>query len=251
MDIIYFTGGAREKALIALIEEGFNVIALVCPKPNKNNSRFVPSILIALENGIPVITVEKDNIFEKIKNIKFDILLSCGFSYIINSDVIGLAKKMAVNVHPTLLPKYRGYRSGPFIIINGEKKSGVTIHELTPEMDKGDIFMQKEFSLTPFDTTKSLFRKSQELEKVLIIDFFKKLKSGNLVRTKQIEEDSTTFNEIRRPKDSLVNPQKSLLELYNFIRSCDPVDYPAYFFINDERVCIKLWRPDNKEIDTI
>ncbi len=158
---------------------------------------------------------------------------------------------MAINVHPTLLPKYRGYRSGPYIIINGEKKSGVTIHELTPEMDNGDIFMQREFSLTPFDTTKSLIRKSQEVEKLLVIDFFKKLQSGILERVKQDESEATIFNMVRRPKDSIIDPEKSLIELYNFIRACDPVEYPAYFFVNDEKVCIKLWRPENNETDTI
>lgn len=251
MDIIYFTGGAREKALGALIEAGFNVVAVVCPRPSKKNSRFVPSILIALENDIPVITVDKDNIFEKIQNVQFDILLSCGFSYILNSDVIGLAKELAVNVHPTLLPKYRGYRSGPFIIIDGEQMSGVTIHELTSDMDKGDIFMQKEFIVTPFDTTKSLFRKSQEVEKELLVDFFKKLQKGELERIEQNESEATTYNEIRRPKDSILDPNKSLLELYNYIRACDPVEYPAYFFVGDEKVCVKLWRPDNNEFDTI
>lgn len=251
MEIIFFTGGAREKALRVLIESKLNVVAVVCPKPSKNNSRFVPSILLAHENGIPVIIVDKDNIYEKVKNIQFDILLSCGFSYILNSEIIGLAKQIAVNVHPTLLPKYRGFRSGPFIIMNGEKKSGVTIHELTNDMDKGDIFMQKEFPLTPFDTTKSLFRKAQELEMELLVDFFAKLQLGKLNRIKQNENDATTYNEIRKPKDSILDPNKSLIELYNYIRACDPVDYPAYFLMNNEKVCIKLWRPTNNDIDTI
>lgn len=251
MDIIFFTGGAREKALKALIESGINVVSVVCPRPSKNNSRFVPSILIAHERGIPVITVDKDNIYEMVKNIQFDILLSCGFSFMLTPEIIGLAKQLAVNVHPTLLPKYRGYRSGPFIIMNGEKKSGVTIHELTTDMDRGDIFLQKEFPVTAFDTTKSLSRKAQEVETGLVVDFFKRLQLGELNRIKQNESEATTYNEIRKPKDSIVDPNKSLLELYNYIRACDPEDYPAYFFVEDEKVCIKLWRPDNKENDTI
>jgi methionyl-tRNA formyltransferase len=252
MDIIYFTGGAREKSLSALIEKGFNIVAVVCPRPSKSNSRFVPSVLIALENDIPVITVDKDNILEKVQDIGFDILLSCGFSYILEPDVIRLARYLAVNVHPTLLPKYRGFRSGPFIIINGEQKSGVTIHELISDMDKGDIFMQREFLVTPFDTTKSLFRKSQEVEGELLIDFFDKLNKGKLDRIEQNESEATTYNEIRRPKDSVVDPNKSLLELYNYIRACDPIEFPAYFYIGNEKVCIKLWRPNNSnEFDMI
>lgn len=251
MKIIFLTGGAREKALKSLIDTKLNIVALVCPRPSKSNSRFMPSVLLALENNIPIITVDKDNIFEKLKLFEFDILLSCGFSYILNKSVIDLAKILAINVHPTLLPKYRGYRSGPFIIINGESRSGVTLHELTEEMDKGDIFMQREFDVTPFDTTKSVFRKAQELEAVMLRSFFENFKNGKITRTKQNEDEATVYNQIRQPKDSIIDPNKPLLELYNFIRACDSVDYPAYFFMNGEKVCIKLWRPDNKEIDTI
>lgn len=251
MDILFFTGGAREKALEALILAGYNIVGVVCPCPSKSNSRFVPSILLALEHDIPVITVRKDDIYEKIKNIKFDILLSCGFSYVLNLDVIALAQRLAVNVHPTLLPKYRGFRSGPFIIINGEKESGVTIHELTSDMDKGDIFLQRKFEVTNFDTTRSIFKKAQALEKEMIVSFFENLKMGVLPRLKQDESEATTFNEIRRPKDSIIDPSKSLLELYNHIRACDPEDYPAYFFMDSQKVCIKLWRPNNDEPETL
>lgn len=251
MKVIFLTGGAREGVLQSMIEGGIDVVAVVCPRPSKNNARFLPSILIAHEHGIPVITVDKTNIYEKLVNVDFDVLLSCGFSYVLEERVISLAKNIAVNIHPTLLPKYRGYRSGPYIVINGETKSGVTIHELTVEMDKGDIFLQEEFEVTLFDTTKSVFEKAKELEKEMILVFFRLLANGELKRSKQDERLATTYNAIRTPKDSLLDSSKSLDELYNFIRSCDPENYPAFFYVNGEKVCLKIWRPNNPEPNTI
>ncbi len=251
MDIVFFTGGTRKKALLALIENGINVIAVVCPRPSKANSRFLDVIIAAHEHGIPVITVTKESIYEAIKSLKFDVLVSCGFSYILNEQVIKCARILAINIHPTLLPKYRGFRSGPYILINGEKKSGVTIHELTTDMDRGDIFLQREFEISPFDTTKSVFRKAQDLEPQMLVEFFNLLKTDSLKRIPQDESNASAYNNIRTPKDSLVDANKSLFELYNFIRSCDSIDYPAYFYIENEKVCIKLWRPNNQEQDTI
>lgn len=249
--ILFLTGGAREGVLESLLLAGSNVVAVVCPRPSKVNSRFIPSIVLAHQYGIPVITVKKTDIFDKLEGLDFDILLSCGFSYILNKNVIQLAKRLAVNIHPTLLPKYRGFRSGPFIIMNGETKSGVTIHELTEDMDKGDIFIQEEFEVTPFDTTRSVFAKAKELEKKMVLKFFENLASEKLVRTPQDESEATVFDLIRTPEDSEVNPSIPLKDLYNVIRSCDPVNYPAFIFVDGEKVCIKLWRPNNTDLDLI
>ena len=103
---------------------------------------------------------------------------------------IDLAKKIAINVHPTLLPKYRGYRSGPFILINGENESGVTIHKLVEEMDKGDIIKQKSFSITKFDTTKSVFRKAREIEPKLLYEAILDIINDKIDFKKQDEKNS-------------------------------------------------------------
>ncbi len=118
-------------------------------------------------------------------------------------------------------------------------------------MDRGDIFLQREFEISPFDTTKSVFRKAQDLEPQMLVEFFNLLKTDSLKRIPQDESNASAYNNIRTPKDSLVDANKSLFELYNFIRSCDSIDYPAYFYIENEKVCIKLWRPNNQEQDTI
>jgi len=252
MDIVFLCGGAREKALRYLLDSGESVVAVITPWLTSNNNRFEKVIQVAVEFGVKVIPVKKNEITTLLKSLNYQILLSCGFPYIIEQDAINTAK-YAINSHPTLLPKYRGFRSGPFIIINGEKYSGVTVHYLTSEMDRGEIIAQERFEISPFDTTKSLFRKCQELEPKLIYSVLQQIKQGQVHSYPQDESQASTYVHVRSPVDSKIDWEKPLKELYNEIRACDPVDYPAYFFVEGQKVCIKLWRADKmgKEEDLI
>ncbi len=244
MKIIFLSGGAREKALRNLLEKGENVEAVIVPLITKSNDRFKNVIFTAIEFGVKVIPIKKNEIFKALKDIDFDLLISCGFPYILDESVINLAK-LAINVHPTLLPKYRGYRSAPYIIMNGEDKSGITIHLLTKEMDKGDIILQESFDVSKFDTTKSLFIKAQEFEVDILFKAIQIIKKGNIKYTVQDENKASEYNYIRTPKDSEIDPNKSLNDLYNNIRACDCDDYPAFFYVKNEKVYIKLFRDNN------
>ena len=246
MKIIFLSGGAREKALRNLLEKGENLEAVIVPLITKSNDRFKNVIFTAIEFGVKVIPVKKNEIFKALKDIDFDLLISCGFPYILDESVINLAK-LAINVHPTLLPKYRGYRSAPYIIMNGEDKSGITIHLLTKEMDKGDIILQESFDVSKFDTTRSLFIKAQEFEVDILFKAIQIIKKGNIKYTVQDESKASEYNYIRTPKDSEIDPNKSLNDLYNYIRACDSDDYPAFFYIKNEKVYIKLWRDNNNK----
>jgi methionyl-tRNA formyltransferase len=246
--VVFLSGGAREKALRYLIQKNVSIEAVITPLLSSKNERFKQIILTAIENGIKVMPVDRDNLTRTLNEIKYDVLISCGFPYIIDQNAIDSAK-YAINVHPTLLPAYRGYRSGPYIIINGEKQTGVTIHFLTTEMDQGDIIVQKSFDITPFDTTKSLFRKCQEIEQELIYSVLEQIRTGQIHAYPQDESRVSIFSYIRKPDDSFIDWNKSLKELYNEIRACDPTDYPAHFFVDGEKVCIKLWRPDKPETE--
>jgi methionyl-tRNA formyltransferase len=249
MRIVFLSGGARSKALRYLIEKGENVIAVITPLKTSQNNRFEEVIKTAEEFGLKVFSVKRNELYDVLKTLDYEIMISCGFSYIIERDSIATAK-IAVNVHPTLLPAYRGYRSGPYIILNDETETGVTVHLLTVEMDKGDILAQESFPVTKFDTTKSLFRKCQEIEPRLLHKVIQDIKDGRLEPRPQDESKASTYNYIRTPKDSEIDPSKPLAELYNEIRACDPEDYPAYFFVDGQKVCVKMWRhekPDNEQ----
>jgi methionyl-tRNA formyltransferase len=243
MKVLFMSGGAREKALEYLLEKKVPVKAVVTPHLTTRNDRFKGVIWTAVSHGIPVIPVTKQNLAQSLQGISYDTIISCGFPYILDEEILASAR-YAINVHPTLLPAYRGYRSGPYILINGERQSGVTVHFLTTGMDQGSIIAQKAFDISPFDTTKSLFRKCREIEPALLYSVVEGLIAGRCDAHPQKEEQASVYSHVRTPEDSHIDWNRPLKDLYNEIRACDPEDYPAYFFVNGQQVCIKLWRPE-------
>lgn len=252
MKIAFLSGGAREGALRHLAAHGEHVCGVITPYLTERNRRFERVVITAVELGIPVFPVTREGLKGVLERLAPDIIVSCGYPYILDSEVIA-SVHYAINVHPTLLPKYRGYRSGPYVLINGEKKTGVTVHFLTQKMDQGDIILQREVELSIFDTPRSVYRKCQEVEPQALYDAIQLLKSGNSRAQPQVEADATEYLQLRTPADSEIDPSHPLVDLFNEIRACDPDDYPAFFYVEGEKVCIRLWRPErpNDESDLL
>jgi len=241
MEGLFLCGGARYKCLEELINSKLiQLQGVVIPISYENKVKRV--IKVAVSNDIPVFKIKRDELLKVVSKLKPDLLISVGYPYLIEKKILELVK-YAINVHPTLLPKYRGYRSGPYIIINGEEKTGVTVHFIDEGIDSGDIIVQKEIPLSKFDTVKSMMRKTSEIEGKVLCEAIKRLLMGNFKVIKQDETQATLYTYKRTLKDSFIDWNKSLKELYNEIRACDPEEYPAYFYVDGQKVCIKLWRP--------
>lgn len=246
MKSVFLSGGAREAALRLLLERNEPVAGVITPKLSRSNRRFLGVVEVAVEFGVPVIPVSRETLPDVLDDVQADLLISCGFPYILAPQ--SLAKFLyAINVHPTLLPKYRGFRSGAHIVMNGERVSGVSVHWLTDGMDSGDILDQVEFPLTVFDTTSSVYRKARELEPELLWQVVQRIKNGDLSSRPQDESSASVFNDVRTPEDSEIDWNRPLVELYDQIRACDPEHYPAFFFVEGEKVCVRLWRPTKPE----
>lgn len=246
MRIVFLSGGAREGALRLLLERMEQVVQVVTPRLRSSNRRFMGVVEVAMEFGIPITPVSRESLPRVLAEVQAEILVSCGFPYIIDPSTVAHFA-FAINVHPTLLPKYRGFRSGAHIVLNGENESGVSIHWLTESMDQGDILGQLRFPVTPFDTTRSVFRKARELEPELLARVVERIRTGDRSAQPQDESLASTFDRARNPKDSEIDPNNSLIELYNQIRAADPDEYPAFFFVNGEKVCVQMWRPDKPD----
>lgn len=246
MKIAFLSGGARERALQYLIDKHEHIAAVITPPPSEKNSRFLNVIETARVNNIPVYAPSRLDVTKLLQELRPDILVSCGYSFILDEQAI-VSARYAINVHPTLLPKYRGYRSGPYVILNDEKETGVTVHMLGHEMDRGDIILQRSFPITPFDTQKSIYRKTQSIEPQILYDSIQMIKNNNIITTQQDESQASEYNQMRTPADSRIDPSRPLIDLYNEIRASDPQDFPAFFEIDGQKVCIKLWRPDKPQ----
>lgn len=237
--VALFGGAHREEIIFKLIENGVKVNCILVPA--KQSDKLAHSIELIKRKGLLVIEVKRETFEKYLKNYSGLALLSVGFPYIISESTIRLFA-LALNIHPTLLPSYRGPTSGAFILINNEKKTGSTVHFLEPETDAGDIVMQSEVKLTTFDTVRSMQKKVYRTEPQLLIEALRKLERGEPA-TIQKSQEASIFPK-RTPDDSRIDPNKSLLDLFNEIRACDAEMYPAFFYLEGQKVCVKLWRPE-------
>jgi len=237
--VILFGGAGREACIERMLAEGIIVQAIIIPK--HRSSKLEQSILKFKHLPCELIETEKAALPNILQSFKGMGLFSIGFPYLVPDRTLSLFE-VALNIHPTLLPRYRGPASGAYILMNGEKESGSTVHFMTAKMDQGDIVAQSRISLSPFETTRSLQRKVYATEPQLIIDAFLALET-EAKNKQQDESEASVYPLKRKPADSEIDPSLSLIELFDEIRACDPDDYPAYFYIHREKVCIKLWRP--------
>ncbi|MFO1531897.1 MAG: formyltransferase family protein [Kiritimatiellia bacterium] len=240
--ILILAGLDKSRVLEALLEDGEDVIGLVIPDRANTDARLGGMPALAAARSVPVHRVKHRGLRELLNRLQPDILLSLGYPSLLGPELLGIAG-WNLNVHPTLLPKYRGPATAWHVLAAGEKRSGVTVHHIDAGMDTGPVLAQLECDLGPFDTLRSLKRKTDALEPPAVRAALVRLRSGDPGGDPQNEAEASTFRESRTPDDSRVDPSRSLLELYDFIRACDPDRFPAFFEVEGQRVGIRLFRP--------
>ena len=247
--LILFGGAGREGIIHRLIDHGIEIKKIVVPK--KQQTKLKQSIQSLKKIPVVIEKVGKEDLLIALDLEDSAFLISIGFPYIIPREAFN-RYEIALNVHPTLLPKYRGPTTGAFIIKNNEPITGSTVHLLEEEVDKGPIVAQSEVSLTPFDTIRSMQRKVYGKEANLVIEAITKLENG-FIPIPQDEDLASSYNKVLKPEDSLIDSKKPLEKLIDDIRACDPIDFPAYFFYNGQKIFIKVWRSEkaNDEEDML
>jgi len=176
----------------------------------------------------------------KLKNI--DIIFCIGSTQILPKKILNLPKLGCLNIHPSLLPKYRGRFSTLRSILNGDKETGVTAHFIGKKIDMGRIIMKKKISIPSSFTAKDLYDRF-ELEGILI---FKKilnmLKRGHKIKTyniKRIKGRELKYYKKELPNDGEINWKWTGKKIKNFIRafSFEPF-YPPYFYIGKNKMVV-------------
>lgn len=238
--VILFGGAGRQAVVTRLVNEGVPIRVVFVPA--RKSWKLEESIAILAGLNVSIKDVGRNDLFDVLYPYSDCNLLSIGFPYIIPK-VVFSRHSLALNIHPTLLPSYRGPTTGAYILINGEVESGSTVHLLEEEVDKGSVIAQSKVELTPFDTLRSLQRKVYEREPDLMIKALQLLESGH----KPIPQDeaaATSYPKNRKPEDSELDPSKPLRDLVNEIRASDPDEFPAFFYYKGQKICVKLWRPE-------
>jgi methionyl-tRNA formyltransferase len=251
MKLHYFTSGARERILRAVLNAGHEVVAVYVTDPQLR-----PQVKATVEEcrarGIRVNPVTRGDLAGLAERLRGEICLCAGFAYLFPKTFLA-SVAACLNVHGTLLPKYAGWRTLNWVIERGEAVSGVTVHVVDEGVDTGPIVFQRSFPLSRFETGRSLARKTAEFEPQVVLEALALFEEQGIAGVRPQPAAGVERYPDRIPEHSRLDAGRPLIDLYDQIRAADPDRYPAYFEIDGQRVCVRLWRPDKpaEEFDLI
>jgi methionyl-tRNA formyltransferase len=241
MSIVFFgTPLFSVPSLEALMESGEEVSAVVT-RPDKRRGRggrISPSPVkeAALKRGLRVLQPKsmKDEAFiGELRAIGPEFIVVVAYGRILTQQVLDVPSLGPINLHASLLPKYRGASPIAWAIINGEEETGLTTMFITLELDEGDTILQEKHRIYEDDTTESLGRRLSLDGGPILLRTLKGLRDGSLKGVPQTGEPSHA--PLLRKEDGRVDWSKSAREVYNFVRGMHP--WPgAFCFIGGERV---------------
>ncbi|MFH1613009.1 MAG: methionyl-tRNA formyltransferase [bacterium] len=233
-----------------LLNEHFEIIG-VFTQPDKLSNRgykinYSPVKKIALENNLLLFQYHKlKNIEIKLKKLKPDLIVVVAFR-ILSSEILNLPLLGCINVHASLLPKYRGSAPINWAIINGEKETGVSTIFLKNEIDAGDIILQEKIFIEENETAEDIYDKLKKMASMILLKTIKKIESGKVERIIQKPVESFYASKLKR-ENGLIDWNKDVVSIYNLIRGLFP--WPGtYTFLNGKRLKILKAEIYNKEI---
>jgi methionyl-tRNA formyltransferase len=223
-----------------LIKNGFNVVGVVT-QPDKPRGRGrkvepTPVKVVAEKHRVPFIqpeSINKKEALEFLRSVGPDVIIVASYGKILGEKVLSLPSLGCYNIHPSLLPKYRGASPIQRVLENGEERTGVTIYKMVKELDAGPIALQREISIDPFETFDQLEKRLIELSKEMSIEFLEKLKVGD-IELKEQDHSRATYAPMIKKEDLIVDFSKDAESVKNKIRAYDSRPGARAFLGNDE-----------------
>lgn len=215
----------------ALTGHGFDIQAVFTHKDsNEENIWFDSVVETAVGKNLPVYAPDNINHplwVARIRKMSPDIIFSFYYRTLICEEILALPSKGCINLHGSLLPRYRGRCPVNWVLINGEKKTGVTLHYMTPQPDQGDIIAREEVAVSRGDTAFSLHGKLTEAATQLLDRTLPLIHRGQITATPQESTNASYFGG-RTPADGEIDWHKNGEEIYNLIRAVTR-PYPGAF----------------------
>ncbi|MBE5750464.1 MAG: methionyl-tRNA formyltransferase [Clostridiales bacterium] len=239
MKIVYLgTPDFAVKPLKKLVDSGYEIIAVVTNRDKPVGRKRVltppPVKAYAVENGIAVYQYDKIRVegVEDLKKLNPDLMITCAFGQILSQEIIDIPRLGVINIHASILPKYRGASPIHYAILNGEKTTGITIMKTDVGIDTGDIILQKETEIGDTETCGELFDRLSDLGAECIISALPLIESGKATFIKQ-DNNKATFTKIIKKEDAKIDFNRSAIDEYNKIRAFNPAPI-AYTTLNGE-----------------
>lgn len=224
--------------------EGHKILA-VFTKPDKINKRgnkveFSPVKKLAIDNNIPVYqpnTLKSIVVYDTLFSMSPDLILVVAYGKILPKEILDLPKFGCINLHGSLLPKYRGAAPIQRAVLNAEKKTGVTTMFMDEGMDTGDILLKEEVAIGENDSSESLFKKLSFIGADLVLKTLEKLKDGSLERIKQTDKEATYAPPLGKEEAEIKWDKMDASKIDSLVKGMDagPV---AYTFLDGKRLKI-------------
>ena len=236
---------ARE-SLDAVYSYGYNVIGVVTnpDKPKGRGMKMIPSPVkvFAIEKNIPIyqpLKVRNNMEFiEEMRNLKPDVICVVAYGKILPKEILDIPRLGCINVHGSLLPKYRGAAPIQWAVINGEKQTGITTMYMDIGMDTGDMILKETVDIGENETTGELWERLSCLGGRLLVDTLKLIEEGKAPREKQ-SDDFSMAPMLNKDMAEINWNEKSAQEIKNLVRGLNPI-MGAYTYINDKK--LKIWK---------
>ena len=234
-------------SLKALLDRGENIVCVVTQpdRPKGRGRKIMPPPVkeLALQASIPVLqpeSVKGEDFLAELSKYAPDIIALTAYGKILPEKIINLPPLGTINVHGSLLPKYRGAAPIQWALINSETETGITIMQMDEGMDTGDILLQKKLPITPEDTSGSLSVKMAELGGKALGEALDLLRADRLKPSKQ-NDKLASLAPLLNKKDGLVNWSQSAVQISCQIRGLDP--WPTtYTTLSGKR--LRLFSPE-------
>jgi len=235
----YHTVGA--KCLQALIDHGFEIPLVFSHEDAQGENIWFDSVKdLCLEHQIPCITpvdLSDPDLLTQIQSIQPDYLFSFYYRFMIPDEILKTASIAALNMHGSLLPKYRGRVPINWAVLHGESKTGATLHIMDTKPDAGDIVNQKSVPILPDETAYEVFLKVADIAKLTLEESIPELLTGSFPRRPNRLQEGSYFSG-RKPEDGLIDWHKDAQSIYNLVRAVAPPYPGAFTLIQDQKFII-------------
>lgn len=235
-------------SLEAVYNSGYNILGVVTnpDKPKGRGMKMVASPVkeFALEKELRVFQPAKirNNIgfIEEIKKLKPDVICVVAYGKILPREILDIPEKGCINVHGSLLPKYRGAAPIQWAVLNGDKETGVTTMYMDVGMDIGDMILKEKVTIGDDETTGELWDRLSKIGGELLVKTLKQIEEGTVTREKQ-GDNFTMAPMLNKEMAKIDWENKTAQEIKNLVRGLNPI-MGAYTFINGKK--IKFWKVD-------
>ncbi len=235
-----------QESLKSIYDAGFEIIGVVT-NPDKPKGRgmklaYSPVKEYALEKNLkiyqPIKIKNNTEFIDEIKTLNPDVICVVAYGKILPKEILEIPKLGCINVHGSLLPKYRGAAPIQWAVLNGDKTTGITTMYMNEGMDTGDMILKEEVEIGPEETTGDLWQKLSKIGGEILVKTLKLIEEGKAPREKQTEE--ATLAPMLNKEMALIDWENSdANKIHNLIRGLNPI-MGAYSYIDGKK--IKFWK---------